>query len=164
MSEKPSLDRFIKSWISECGEARTSDHGTKYVIIPTQRMHESLRILAKTLLDAGFSFDELDSARVAVKIADLVWRESKITRMSATEIRKAKLGVTEDWGIALGEFSGITFAKDVEPLEVVEAPKIEKKEKVLELNPSDRIKMDTSDVVDPEKDLEFLKELGVEDE
>lgn len=154
------IERIIRAWKHECGVVRTSEKGTQYVIIPSSEMHESLRILAQTMYDSGYSFEEMDDYRIAVKIADICWREDKIVKMSNSEIKKAKVSIALDWEEAIAPFLGISMSK-VEPEELEEVKP--KKERILEIYPTDRIKMDTSDTIDAPVDIEFLNELGLDE-
>jgi hypothetical protein len=164
---KPSIEKILKKWKSEYGEMHTNENGASYPIIPKSRMVESLKSLGKTMLDYGWTFDEIDSTRVAVAVSNIVWREDAITKMSPAEIRKAKFKTTKDWEEAIAEFSEIIISKvEVEKppyIPPTENKKEVKPEKPLELDPKDRIKMDTSDFPDTPIDLEFLKELGVDE-
>ena len=164
MSEdiKLPIESIIKAWKAEYGVLRTSDKGVEYVIIPNSSMRTALSALAQTFLTSGYTFDEIDDYRISVKIADIVWREDKIIKMSSTEVKRAKISLTKDWEEAIAPYSGIIISKPgkmVTKVEVKAEPK--PKEKVLELDPKDRIKVDTSDIPDNPLDLAFLEELGI---
>ena len=165
MNTKPPLKSIVDAWHSDCAEIRLSERGTPMPIINPSRMLESLKILAKTLLQNGYSYEEVDSPRVSVLIVDKCWKEDQIKKISTVEIRKAKKNLADSWDSVIHskEFSGIVIATLDESEKIIAVPKIEykKEEKPLELNPSDRIKMDTSDVPDAPLDLDFLEELGV---
>jgi hypothetical protein len=164
LSTKPPLKSIVDAWHSECAEIRLSDRGTPMPIINPSRMLESLKILAKTLFQNGYSYEEVDSPRVSILIVDKCWKENQIVKMSTVDVRKAKKNLADSWDsiIHSKEFSGIVIAKLEESEKIVAVQKTEykKEEKLPELDPSDRIKMDTSDLAKPEFDEEILAELA----
>lgn len=95
-------------------------------------MLECLSILAHTMLEKGYSIEEIDSPSIAVKIADTCWREDKIRKMSLSEIRKAKYSLTLDWNEIVGGLEDIEISKHREVYKKEEA-KEPPKEKVPEL-------------------------------
>lgn len=165
---RPPIEGIIRAWKSELGETRTSERGLSYIVI--RATTENLKALARTMLDSGYVFDDIDSISVALKIANICWREDKIVKMTNSEIKKAKAALTDDWNEAIAEFSGIVIS-EYKPLEnpVYVSIKnnisvsINRTEKVLDIEPKDRIKMDTSDMVEAEVDLDFLSEFEAEE-
>lgn len=172
-----SIEKIINGWKSQYGVWRTSERGESYKVIGNNIV-EKLRILAKTMMDHGYSFDEIDSPRVSAKIADICWREEKITKMSASEISRAKKGLANDWNEVVSdpEFSGIKFSQVEEKKEHIvnaivptrqfpkDQPEKEytKEELLAEaLDPKNRListkKIDRSN----DENLEFLEELGL---
>jgi hypothetical protein len=88
--------------------------------------------------------------------------------MTNSQIKKAKLELANDWQeIIDAEYSGVKISKCEELKKVEYSPTVKteykKQEKALELYPSDRIKMDVSDMPDPEIDTDFLKEIGIDE-
>jgi len=164
---KPSIRMLIDVWHAECAEIRMSEHGTPMPIIPNSRMMESLKILAKTLLEHGYPYEEVDKTNVSVMIVDKCWKENKIRKMSLADIRKAKMNLAETWDSVLhsSEFSGITIAtlSEDEKIVATEQKEYKKPEKPLEMNPKDMLKMDTSDIPDAPLDLDFIEELGLDE-
>ena len=162
----PNISTILRFWKEECGEIRTSQTGVQYTIIPSNRTRDSLKKLAMTLIGYGYTFEELDSVSLSVKIADVCWREDKIKKMSLSEIKKAKISLALDWNEAIAEFSGVVIADYEETKKAVPYSKKEdkKQEPILDIEPKDRIKVETSDMVDPPLDLDFLKELGIDEE
>jgi hypothetical protein len=167
VSDRPSTRNIVIAWKSECGEWRRGDGGTKFQVMSPADLHESFQRLYKTLTQQGYTPEEIDSPHLSKMIVDICWREDKIRKMSNSEVRQAKKNMAEDWDqfIHGSEISGITIATldENEKIIPVERPPYKKPEKTLEINPSDRIVMDTSDIVDAPLDLEFLKELGVDE-
>jgi hypothetical protein len=163
--EKPPIKSIILAWIDDRGEWRSSPSGKTYKVISNSSMMESLKILAKTLLDYGYKYEEIDTSRVSILIADTCWKEDKIRKMSVGEIRKAKKNLADDWDAIIhsSEFSGITISTLKENEKIVPVQKNEKKEKTLEIDPKDRIRMDTSDMLDAPLDVDFLEELGIDE-
>jgi hypothetical protein len=168
------LKSLIEAWKIKCGEVRLGDGGTPYVMIPSSRMMESLKILAKTLKSSGFTYDEIDSPIVNQAIVEKCWRENVIRKMSLVQIRRAKENLSDLWNetIHSSEFSGIVIStlEENEKIVPVEKPepkvkaKVEKtQEELMEeiFNSKDRIigkEIDRSDCVN----WELLKELGID--
>ncbi len=73
MGERLPISVIVNKWKSECGEVRTSERGVSYTVIPSSRMMESLRVLAKTLYDLGYTYDDMDEYAVSIAIADACW-------------------------------------------------------------------------------------------
>lgn len=169
-TEKPSIEDIIKKWKQDNGQVRVSDRGTAYVIMPNSTLLSNLKILAKTMFDSGYSYKEMKDYRVAVKLADICWRENKIVKMSSTEIKKAKMGLVEDWSEVISTYSGIKMSELSDSEKVVpvktEKPKEKEltKEEILDeiMNPKNRLvsnkKIDRSN----DDNLEFLEQLGIE--
>ncbi len=158
------LKTIIDAWHHKCSELRKGDGGTLYRIITNASMMESLQILAKTLLQNGYTVEEMDTSRVSIMLANTCWKETRIRKISRSDIARAKLHLTEDWHqlIHSSQYSGIEIATLDESEKLVPVEKVERarrEERPLELNPSDRIKMDTSDIVEPPVDEDFLREL-----
>jgi hypothetical protein len=164
---RPSIETIVLGWKEEYGVKRSGDRGSEYYVIANSDKVEAFRALAKTFFDYGYSFEEINEGSVSVKISRLCWRDDKIKKMSDSEVKKAQLAFAKDWNEVLHrrEFTGITISKcepDNKPVEVVKKEEF-KKEKVLEIDPSDRIKMDTSDIADSPLDPDFLRELGLDE-
>jgi hypothetical protein len=155
--ERTTIADIIKVWFKDCSVVRIGEKGTPYSIIPSSKMPESLKILAKTMHEAGYSYKEMDDFKVSLKIADTCWREDKIVKMSSADVKKSKYSLTLDWDLAIATYCNVKIAKLEENEKIVETFK---RESNLELNPSDRIKMDTSDQTKPEWDEEILAEFA----
>lgn len=158
---RPPIEGIIRAWKSELGETRTSERGLSYIVI--RATTENLKALARTMLDSGYIFDDIDSVGVALKIANICWREDKIVKMTGSEIKRAKAALTDDWNEAIAEFSGIVVS-EYKPLDNPIYTPVKKVEKVLDIEPKDRIRIDTSDMIEPELDLDFLSELDTKNE
>lgn len=164
--DKLPISVIINKWKEKCFVKKTSDRGTTFLVLPNSCRMDCLAMLAKTFSDYGYTYEEMDHHMVSVKIADVCWRDDKIVKMSGTEIAKAKLSVAKDWQeIIDSKYAGVVISELEEHEKPVykEEPKVEPVKKSLEIEPKDRIKMDTSDMVDGELDLDFLSELGVDE-
>ena len=117
----------------------------------------------------GYQEEDIRSSTVSTKVIKICWSDL-ITKMSAKELRKSRDIARNQWEGALNEVFTMEMPKYVKP----EKPtpvivnqnnyKVENKpEKPLEIDPKDRIIMDTSDMVEGELDLEFLQELGLDE-
>ena len=150
MSTKPPLKSIVDAWHSECAEIRLSERGTPMPIINPARMLESLKILAKTLLQHGYTYEEVDSHRVSILIVDKCWKEDQIVKMSTVDVRKAKKNLADSWDsiIHSKEYSGIVIAKLDESEKIVAAPKTEykKEEKLLDKPPTEKEMVDMANL------------------
>lgn len=153
------------AWKSECGEWRKGDGGTPFLILPPSRMPDNFLILYKTFVKHGYTHEEINEVLVAKTMVDICWKEDRIRKMSNSEVRRAKKNLAEDWDEFLHSpcISGITISTLEEDEKIVTVQKIEKKERVLDIDPKDRIKMDTSDVSDAPLDIDFLEEMGIDE-
>ena len=173
--ERHELLAIIEGWHSDCADIRFSDAGTPMEIIPNSRMMESLKILAKTLRDEhGLTYEEIDSHSISIMIVDTCWDEDVIRKISTADIRRAKKNLSKLWDKVIHNpnFSGIKIATLDESEKVVAVkketsapkitPKVEPKvePKLPDLDPKDRIVMDTSDMADVPFDDEILAELA----
>lgn len=168
--EKPSAGKIINSWKKNNFVSKVSDRGTPFLILPNSCRMEVLAILAKTLHDNGYSYDDMNNFRISTLIADACWRDDKIVKMSGPQIVKAKLSVTRDWQETIdGMYGDVVISK----LEEHEKPVFKPEEKPevkyeqhkpantpLEIEPSDRIKMDTSDLLECPIDEEIAAEFA----
>jgi len=177
LNTKPPLKSIVDAWHSECAEIRLSERGTPMPIINPTRMLESLKILAKTLLQNGYSYEEVDSVRVSMLIVDKCWKEDQIVKMSTVDIRKAKKNLADSWDsiIHSKEYSGIVIAKLDESEKIVAAPKTEykKEEKLLDkpLTEEEMVEMANMpqklkagpnvNLAEDEIDTEFLEFMGI---
>lgn len=156
------IQNIIEVWfVSHC-VIRNGSGGTPFRVIPSQLILETMRILAKTLFDLGYPLEVLHNHEMRLRVANRLWRENRIVRMSRAEISRAKEGAIEDWSLAVNELAVMTFSK-VEPLKIEESPVIpEVKEKPVEIEPANRLKVNTVGFADAIPDLEFMAELGIE--
>ena len=159
--DRPSFDKIVGGWKDHYGVSRTSPLGTIYPVIPKNNLEEAMRSLVVTFLNNGYSFEEISLASMGVRLSKECWSEEYIWRMSGNDLKKAQLRFAKAWKdvVFRKEFTGMVISKVDPENRPIEEPKPEKKEKVLELDPSDRIKIDTSDIPDNPLDEDFLKEL-----
>jgi hypothetical protein len=162
MSEdRVAIDKIIRAWKSEYGVNRTGEKGSAYKIMSPSDLQENFRILARTLMDAGYTYEEIDDPHVSVKIADICWREDKIIKMSTAAVRAAKISFATDWNDVISdkEFSGIKMSK-VER----KAPKKADVKEHVPTDPNNIIIPDPALYFDTPQDLEFLALIGVDPE
>lgn len=166
-TERPNIDAIIAVWKANCGETRQSERGTTYVVIPIPDRYGQFLNLIQTMLDNGYSKEEVRSISIRNKVVMACWPDL-IKKISPKDLKKSRLITAKQWEEALDKFSDIIISKYVEPQKPIvkyetksyEKPTEKVVEKELEIDPKDRIKMDTSDIPDPELDLDFLNELG----
>jgi hypothetical protein len=163
--ERLPIQKIINAWKKAEGIEKISSLGKEFYIVKTSP--SNLRILAQTLLDNGYSYGEICSDNVAIKLVSTCWLEDKIKKMSLTEVRKAKKDLLVEWEETLDseEFSGIKMSKP-KPLEKKSEPKPETKkpiapvdEKEMErlANLSNDLRLGPIPEVEEIPDLEFLK-------
>ena len=164
-NERLSIEAILFYWDSDCYVNKISRTGNPYRGLPSHGKQEHLANLLSTFIGHGYSKEELVEKSgfpvVAVqnKIINHIWDRNPES-MSAKELHKAKGNLRKMWQCVIAQKFPIKLVKEevVEKIEI--APK---KEKALEINPKDRIVMNVSDIKDPELDLNFLKDLGIEE-
>jgi len=172
------IKSIIDAWHEKCSEVRKGDGGTLYRIITNASMMESLQILAKTLLQNGYTIQEIDTSRVSIMLVNTCWKESRIRKISRSDISRAKLHLSEDWHQLIhgSKYSGIEIATldESEKLVAVERSKsVVWKEEKVELLPTEEemaamanlasklkqgSKLNSSE---DELDVDFLELMGV---
>ena len=165
VSDRANLIDLINEWHAECSETRLGDGGTPFQVIPGKRMLECLNILAKTLKENGFSFEEMKANSTTIIIVNKCWREDKIVKMSKSKVHEAKESLSLDWKGVLGKFSKIGISKLDDNEKITPIPKEikpPKEEFELKLDPTKRYSgINATGFAEPVYDLEFLAELGV---
>jgi hypothetical protein len=163
MTEKRSIDDLITDWKYSVGQEKTSSQGTTYVVIPIADRRGCLLDLIQTLVDAGVTEDDLKSGVTSSKVVKTCWSDL-ITKMTAKELAKARAITRGQWEEAIREFLAKPISKYAgeKPLAPA-APEPKKAPKTLEVVPTDRLVMDTSDMAEAPLDLDFLEELGLEE-
>ncbi len=158
------IDDIITNWKYGCGQEKVSDRGTSYIVVPIANRRGNFLNLIQTLVDKGFTKEEIRSSEISTKVVKECWSDL-IVNMSAKDLRKNRDITRRQWEEAIKEFFAEPISEYRGPVKptVPEFKKEAKKEKVLELDPTDRIKMDTSDVVDADLDLDFLEEIGLDE-
>lgn len=156
--DRPSIDDTIDDWKAAVGEIKTSTRGTTYLVVPIPNMRGSFLSLIQTMVDRGYSEEEIKNISVNTKIAKACWSDL-IVKLSSKEIKRNRDISTSIWREALKEFFAKPISEYVENKKAVSIVKIEKKE-VFEIDPKDRIKMDTSDMEEVPMDDEILSELA----
>jgi hypothetical protein len=147
-----SISQIILKWHASCSIKHRGDGGKEYLRIPNSTITESLEILAQTLKDHGYSFEEINDSSVSIQLVNTCWKPNKIRKMSKSAVKEAMLGLADDWNAVLGSLSDIVISRPEEKPKKIEKP--------LELNPSDRVKMDTSDMSNAPIDEEIFAELA----
>jgi hypothetical protein len=155
-----TVDRILKDWKNAVGTLKTGKN-SQYVAIEFKERTTLLLMLAQTMLDEGHDENVVLSPSTQVKVVDCC-TPSKEVPIPAKNIKKWKAIVTQEWDYARDKVVGTKISKYEEKKVVTEAPKPEKSIKNLELNPTDRIKVDTSEYVESEIDMDFLKEIGAD--
>jgi len=166
LEEKPSIDDIVDKWWFNSAELMESPNKISYWGIQGDRRPFFLN-LVKTFLDNGYPKEEIKSATLSTKIVKLIWADDVDRICTDQNLKKYKDATRRQWEDAIRE---VTIRKDVVLSEYIQeknpTPYIPKEspkeEKPLELDPTDRIKMDTSDISTPEFDLDFLSDIGID--
>jgi hypothetical protein len=160
LEEKPSIDDIIDAWDLDCSEVMVSARGSTYRAIPRIDRRTHFLNLIQSILDNGYEEDDLKTGSLSTKIVMLCWPEVN-RKCTMSELKKWKDDTRRTWEDAIKEKIGtnVVLSKHVEgkipiPFVAKRAP-----EKIIEINPSDRIKMNTEDMLENPLDLDFLKEL-----
>lgn len=164
------IDDILNDWKYACGEEKTSEAGTTFIVIPIADRRGNFLNLIQTLVDRGLSKEDVKSAPLSTKVAKICWSDL-IKKMTQAEVKRSRDISKNQWEEAIIEF----FAKPISihvkerpikiPKEVTKDPKKElTKEELLEeiFNPKDRLvspkKIDRSN----DTNWELYKELGIE--
>ena len=132
-TDRPSIDEILVAWKREHG-VKCSANGTEFVIIKANL--RNLEILADTLSDAGYTYEEMQNNGLAVKIGKFCWRKDKIVRLSKTKVEENIVSVALDWKEAVGKYSGITTSKKEPTVYKEEVRAVSPPPKLPEINPS----------------------------
>jgi hypothetical protein len=161
-SERLSIDRILELWLASCGEEKTSDSGSTFLVVPIADRRGHLLNLIQAMVTYGYTQDEIKTGSVSMKVVKTCWSDL-IKKMSVKKVRESREITRQQWEKAIDEYFVSEFPKYVKPEKAVPpvAP-VPKKEKPLELDPKDRLQMDTSDVADAPIDFDFLDEIGVD--
>lgn len=162
-TERPSLIEILNAWKNYNGLKKSSFTGEEYLIINASL--QNLRDLAETMINYGYTYDELKRPKMGSDIAEYCWDADYIKKIPPAAIKKLQFKVGKAWFLAIAKYSELAVSKS-DPIENPEPPKTDpqtKKEPVLDIVPKDRIIMDTSDMPETELDLEFLEELGIDE-
>lgn len=162
MSEETRQSIFdtIDNWLADCGEVRQSERGTTYLVIPIPDRRGHMLNLIQDMVNRGFSKEDIENARVSDKVVKTCWSDL-ITKMSAKELKKSRDISRTQWEAAITEFFVVPVAKYSKPKKMSPMVKKEMKEEVIpDLEPKDRIKIDTSGIADAPLDEDFLAELA----
>jgi hypothetical protein len=160
--DRPSIDETIDDWKASCGEIKTSERGVTYLVVPIPNLRGNFLNLIQTFVDRGYTEIEIKSVSINTKIAKACWSDL-IIKLSPKDIKRNRDITTSIWRETLKEYFAKPISEYVETKKESIPTKSISKERTLEVQPKDRIKMDTSDMVEAPLDLEFLKELGLEE-
>jgi len=152
-----TIDTIIEDWKVEVGTLKTG-RNSQYIAIEFKERTSFLLMLAQTMLDEGYDEKAILSPSTQVKVVDGC-TPSKEVPIPAKNIKKWKTIVTQEWDYARKKIIGTKISKYEEKKPVVE----EKPTKTLDLEPTDRLKIDTSASPDMDLDGDFLKEIGLDE-
>lgn len=159
-----TIDEIVEDWKVEYGTMAYGRDGAFYRYIDFKIKKNLLLNLAQTMIDEGYDQETLSSIKTINMVVNGCEAPEGASSRAKSKIKKSKDITSSQWKEVLKEFFRgpiSTFNPENREQELKLPEK--KSEKELEINPSDRIKIDTSDVEDPPLDLEFLRELGVDE-
>lgn len=171
-----TIDEAIEDWKTEYGTMAYGKHGAFYRYIDWKVEKNLLLNLAQTLLDEGYTKEDLlgkdgkPNSTIQMKVINACSAPEGASNRSKTKIKKSKDITAKNWKEVLKEFfrgsvSSFTLENRVSDIKkeptFVEKPK--SVEKYPELDPKDRIRLDTTGIADAPLDLEFLNEIGVDE-
>lgn len=169
-NERPTLDKIIAVWKADCGETKQSDRGTTYIVVPIADRYGNFLNLIQTILDHGYTKDELSSVSLRTKVVMACWPEI-IKKMSHKDLKLSRVISANQWDEAINKFSDLKISKYVEPLKpepkvYLTSPSkdnVSSKENLLNeiINPKNRLV--SSQKIDRSADTnwELLEELGI---
>lgn len=175
-----TIDEVISDWKTEFGTIKYGVNGEYYKCINWKIEKNLLFNLAQMLVDEGFGKSDLVSEKVTSdgrtytepnldvrnKIIEANSAPPGASSRKKSEILKSKRITAEKWATVLKEFFRGPVSEHIpkeRELDIPAPSKEEKPKKILEIDPSDRIKIDTSDVADSPLDLGFLEDLGLDE-
>ncbi len=157
-----SLEDIIEDWRIEVGVLKNGRNST-YIHIGFRERRSNILDLVQTMIDEGYSKEEIENVQVRNKVIDTCTPPEGVP-IPAKNIKTWKGMVAAEWRDSLKHFFHGPISKHI-PKEIVqytEPEKPQKAEKELELDPKDRLKIDTSGVPDMELDTDFLKNFGLD--
>lgn len=175
-----SVQTIIDNWKIQFGSKGRGETGP-YDYIPFNRKKDLLYLLAEILKEEGYKredfLDEDDkiNATMQLKVVNACEAEEGSSKRKPCKIKQSKDITAKNWkwavqSVFLNELTVPAPAKEVVDKDSAYSRQIKdpelsksKPEKELEINPTDRIKIDTSDMAEAELDEEFLKELGIDE-
>lgn len=183
MSDTPRrIEDLLSDWMGKCGTMKQGASGRPYWIIPGRQLWSSFQVLLEQLLEEGYDEQYIKSPSLNTKIAKTLLRdgipipnlnEQRFKMMTAWYIQpgqeggrptivgshfKGKMGTPKELKVDTAKEpvkkKEIKFLDGFDELDVVE-----KVQPVIMQKPKDMIEIDTSDIADPEPDLDFMKRI-----
>lgn len=169
--EKRSIEDIISDWKFACGQEKTSDRGTTYVVVPIADRRGNFLKLIQTMVDEGLTREEVKSGAISTNVVLTCWSDL-IVKMTAKELKRARDITRSQWQEAIKEFFARPISEYAGPERAVvpdiKVPeKLAKKELTKEelmgeiFDPKDRI---VPTIIDRTNDTnwDLLAELGIE--
>ena len=165
-----TIEDIVTEWVHEFGiEGRGKNGPYRYIAFSQKK--DLLLTLARTLMDEGYGKEDLKLTSTQNLIVNACEAPDGASSRSLSKIRKSKQITASNWKYVIveffrGSFSTHTSQKqnttiETSPTTVFESPK--PVEKVLEIDPADRLKIDTSNCAKKVLDTDFLSEIGLDE-
>lgn len=153
-----SIEEIIRDWKTEYGVLKTG-RNSQYLAIEFKERKTMLLSLVQTMVDEGHTKEDITSFQSRNKVVDACTAPDSAP-IPAKNVKLWKKMVTEDYEYAFGKFFHGAVSKyvDKKAKEEIKPDFI----KNIPLEPSDRIKLDTSGYAETEVDTDFLKEIGAD--
>lgn len=157
--ERRTIEELISNWKYACGLEKVSDRGTSYIVVPIPNRRNHFLDLIETMVNEGLTKEEIKSPSVSTNVVLTCWSDL-IVKMSSKDLKKARDITRSQWEEAIKEFFAQPISKYRGPDKTSNISSDSNKEKELDLEPKDRIKLDTSDMPEIPWADDILSELA----
>ena len=155
-----SIETIIEEWIAEFGILARGKNGP-YRYIDYSQKKDLLIILFRTLIDEGYDEQTIKSVKTANLVINACEAPEGASSRSASKIRKSKQITANNIKFVLSEFFRGKFSTgDVKNQNNADISTKKVEEKPVDIEPENRIVMDTSDMAETPLDEEILAELA----
>jgi hypothetical protein len=163
---------IIDDWKVEFGTLSYGKHGSFYRYIDWKIQKNLLMNLVQTFIDEGYKKEDLidqdgdPDRKIQMDVVSACSPPDGASSRKKVNIDKSKKITAKNWKESLKEFFRgpvSTFSPQEHVVEYKEIKINKTLEEKLDVELRDRIKVDTSDVIDLPLDSDFLSELGIDE-
>ena len=152
---KLPIEDIVDYWKADCGQVHTTERGSTFLVVPLNDRRGLLLNLIQTLVDHGYSKEEIETGAVSAKVVLSCWPEM-IKRISAKQLKENRAITRKQWDESLKEFFKINISKYKKPLKTAG----HSDQKPLNLDTKNRPVYSEAENPDPDMDIDFLNELA----